>query len=72
MIFYLTNATLEIVGGASWWILSKTTNIITSKIWKTKEAEVQEQIHQLSEEIKKQRELLVELTNLLKKDHDAT
>ena len=36
MLFYITQATLEVVGGISWWVLSKTSNLIYTRIYPTK------------------------------------
>ena len=36
MSFYITQATLEIVGGISWWMFSKTSNLIYTRIYPKK------------------------------------
>ena len=36
MLFYITQATLEIVSGISWWMLSKTSNLIYTRIYPKK------------------------------------
>ena len=72
MIFYLTQVTLDIIGGASWWILRKTTSAIKSRVWPQDkdEEDINKKLDDLTEEIKRQHEMIIELSSMLKRiDH---
>jgi len=77
MIFYATQAVLDVVTGTTWWLLSRTTSAIYNKIYPYRQvAEIELKtidLHllELSEQVRLQAEELKELRNILSKKIDC-